>query len=138
MCTIVASIVNEGDTVDISLEASRKAYLVVYYLESDGKAELLWPSAEEPEQLAAELKEERYQRLMEHQRQISLTKNRAMVGRELEVLHLVAAGKSNRQIADELVLATGTVKKHLNNIFGKLNVESRTQCIARIRELNLL
>jgi ribosomal protein S12 methylthiotransferase len=44
------------------------------------------PSAEEPEQLAAELKEERYQRLMEHQRQISLTKNRAMVGRELDVL----------------------------------------------------
>jgi ribosomal protein S12 methylthiotransferase len=44
------------------------------------------PSAEEPEQLAAELKEERYQRLMEHQRQISLAKNRAMVGRELDVL----------------------------------------------------
>jgi len=58
--------------------------------------------------------------------------------RELEILRLLAAGKSNQEIADELVLATGTVKKHLNNIFGKLSVESRTQCVARARELNLL
>jgi LuxR family transcriptional regulator, maltose regulon positive regulatory protein len=58
--------------------------------------------------------------------------------RELEVLRLVAAGKSNQQIAAELVLATGTVKKHLNNIFGKLSVQNRTQCAARARELNLL
>jgi LuxR family maltose regulon positive regulatory protein len=58
--------------------------------------------------------------------------------RELEILRLLAAGKSNQEIADELVLAKGTVKKHLNNIFGKLNVESRTQCVARARELDLL
>jgi LuxR family maltose regulon positive regulatory protein len=58
--------------------------------------------------------------------------------RELELLRLVAAGKSNQQIADELFLATGTVKKHLNNIFGKLNVQNRTGCVARARELKLL
>jgi LuxR family maltose regulon positive regulatory protein len=58
--------------------------------------------------------------------------------RELEVLRLVALGKSNQQIADELVLATGTVKKHLNNVFGKLGVQNRTECVARARELNLL
>jgi LuxR family maltose regulon positive regulatory protein len=58
--------------------------------------------------------------------------------RELEVLRLVAVGKSNQQIADELVVATGTVKKHLNNIFGKLNALNRTECVARARELNLL
>lgn len=58
--------------------------------------------------------------------------------RELEVLRLVATGKSNQQIAAELVLSTGTVKSHLNHIFGKLNVSSRTQCLARARELKIL
>ena len=58
--------------------------------------------------------------------------------RELEILRLVAEGKSNQQVAEALILATGTVKKHLNNIFGKLGVQSRTQCVARARELNLL
>ena len=58
--------------------------------------------------------------------------------RELEVLRLVATGMSNRDIARELVLATGTVKKHINNIFTKLNVRSRTQAVAQARELGLL
>ena len=52
-------------------------------------------------------------------------------GRELEVLRLIAAGLSNRDIAQELVLATGTVKKHTNNIFTKLGVRSRTQAVSR-------
>ncbi len=58
--------------------------------------------------------------------------------RELEALRLLAAGKSNQEIADELVLATGTVKRHLSNIFGKLSVQSRAECVARARELGLL
>ncbi|MCB0169891.1 MAG: tetratricopeptide repeat protein [Anaerolineae bacterium] len=58
--------------------------------------------------------------------------------RELEVLRLVAAGSSNREIAKSLIIAQGTVKKHLSNIFGKLNAESRTQAVARGRELGLL
>ncbi len=58
--------------------------------------------------------------------------------RELEILRLVAAGKSNQEIADELILSVGTVKKHISNIFQKLNTESRTRCIAMARELNLL
>ncbi|MDQ5853660.1 MAG: tetratricopeptide repeat protein, partial [Chloroflexota bacterium] len=58
--------------------------------------------------------------------------------RELEVLRLIAAGKSNPEIAQALVVAISTVKAHINNIFGKLGVTSRTQAIARARELQIL
>ncbi len=53
-------------------------------------------------------------------------------------MQLIAAGRSNQEIADTLVIAVSTVKKHINNIFGKLAVRSRTQALARARELNLL
>jgi LuxR family maltose regulon positive regulatory protein len=58
--------------------------------------------------------------------------------REREILHLVAEGHSNQTIADRLVVAVSTVKKHVNNIYGKLDVQSRTQALARARELDLL
>ena len=58
--------------------------------------------------------------------------------RELQVLRLLSEGKSNQAIADELVLAPGTVKRHLYNIYGKLNVRSRLECVARTHELGLL
>jgi ATP/maltotriose-dependent transcriptional regulator MalT len=58
--------------------------------------------------------------------------------RELEILRLVAQGKSNRQIAAELILALGTVKSHLHHIFQKLDAANRTQAVARARELHLL
>jgi LuxR family maltose regulon positive regulatory protein len=58
--------------------------------------------------------------------------------RELEVLRLVASGLSDRAIAEHLILATGTVKKHLNNIYSKLGVHTRTQALARASALKLL
>jgi ATP/maltotriose-dependent transcriptional regulator MalT len=58
--------------------------------------------------------------------------------RETEVLRLVAAGFSNREIAERLILSLGTVKSHAHNIYGKLHARSRTQAIARARELKLL
>jgi LuxR family maltose regulon positive regulatory protein len=58
--------------------------------------------------------------------------------RELEVLHLAAAGLSNTEIAARLIVATSTIKTHINRLFGKLAVQSRTQAIARARELGLL
>jgi LuxR family maltose regulon positive regulatory protein len=58
--------------------------------------------------------------------------------RELEVLRLVVAGLSNPEIAEELVIAVSTVKSHVNHIFGKLGVESRTQAVARAQGLGLL
>jgi LuxR family maltose regulon positive regulatory protein len=58
--------------------------------------------------------------------------------RELEVLRLIAAGMANRSIAEDLVIGQGTVKTHINNIYRKLEVQSRTQALARARELNLI
>src|SRR5215472_8473865 len=62
----------------------------------------------------------------------------SLSGRELEVLRLLAAGKSNQQIADELVVTLATVKKHVGHILGKLAAANRTQAVARARVLGLL
>ncbi len=58
--------------------------------------------------------------------------------RELEVLRLLAAGLSNRQIAERLFISLGTAKVHVHNISEKLNATGRTQAVARARELNLI
>ncbi|NIS81069.1 MAG: AAA family ATPase [Anaerolineales bacterium] len=58
--------------------------------------------------------------------------------RELEVLHLIAEGLSNREIAQRLFLSHNTVKGHSRNIYGKLGVNSRTQAAARARLMGLL
>jgi LuxR family maltose regulon positive regulatory protein len=58
--------------------------------------------------------------------------------RELEVLRLITAGLSNQEIAEELVIAVSTVKSHINHIYGKLEVKSRTQAVARGQALGLL
>jgi LuxR family maltose regulon positive regulatory protein len=58
--------------------------------------------------------------------------------RELEVLGLVAAGKSNGEIASSFFVSLSTVKTHINNLYRKLGVRSRTQAIARARELDLI
>lgn len=61
-----------------------------------------------------------------------------LTSRELEVLQLIAAGDSNQTIADKLVITVSAVKKHTGNIFGKLNVSSRTQAIVRAHQIGLL
>ena len=58
--------------------------------------------------------------------------------RELEILRLIASGRSNHEIAAQLVLGLSTVKTHINNLFRKLDVTSRTQAVARARALGLL
>jgi LuxR family maltose regulon positive regulatory protein len=54
------------------------------------------------------------------------------------VLRLIAAGKSNAEIAQTLFIAVSTVRTHTNNLFGKLGVTRRTEAVARARELGLL
>jgi DNA-binding NarL/FixJ family response regulator len=58
--------------------------------------------------------------------------------REREILTQVSAGASNKEIADRLCLAEGTVKNHVTNILAKLDVRDRTQAAIRARELGLI
>ena len=58
--------------------------------------------------------------------------------RERDILRLMAKGRSNQEIAAALYLTVGTVKTHVHHIFGKLDVENRTQALVRARELGLL
>ncbi len=61
-----------------------------------------------------------------------------LTAREMEVLQLIATGDLNQEIASKLVITLSAVKKHTGNIFGKLNVKSRTQAIARAHQYKLL
>jgi len=58
--------------------------------------------------------------------------------REFEVLGMLAAGKRNREIADELVVTLDTVKKHVTHTIEKLGAASRTEAVARAKQLGLL
>jgi DNA-binding CsgD family transcriptional regulator/tetratricopeptide (TPR) repeat protein len=61
-----------------------------------------------------------------------------LTARELAVLRLIATGRSNREIADELFLSVNTIRSYCHQIFSKLGVGSRTQAVARARSLGLL
>jgi LuxR family transcriptional regulator, maltose regulon positive regulatory protein len=61
-----------------------------------------------------------------------------LTAREREVLSLIAAGRRNREIANELVVTIETVKKHTSHIFDKLGAANRTQAVTRARELGLV
>jgi LuxR family maltose regulon positive regulatory protein len=58
--------------------------------------------------------------------------------REMDILRLIATGRTNQEIADLLVIALSTVKSHINNLYGKLGANRRTQAISIARELGLL
>ena len=58
--------------------------------------------------------------------------------REIEVLKLIAQGLSNPEIGERLIVATGTVAKHTNSIFGKLSVRNRTEAVNQAQTLGIL
>jgi LuxR family maltose regulon positive regulatory protein len=61
-----------------------------------------------------------------------------LTSRELEVLQMLAAGMPNQRIARELVVSLDTVKKHVSHLLGKLGAASRTEAVARARQLGLI
>lgn len=61
-----------------------------------------------------------------------------LTDRELEILRLINAGLSNKEIAEKLVISVGTVKAHTYSIYRKLDVEGRTKALAKAREIHLL
>ena len=62
----------------------------------------------------------------------------ALTSRELEVLGMLAAGRSNQAVAGELVVTLDTVKKHVSHVLGKLGAANRTEAVSRARELGLI
>jgi DNA-binding NarL/FixJ family response regulator len=62
----------------------------------------------------------------------------ALSAREIEILELIAQGDSNKQIAEKLFIAEGTVKNHVTNILSKLGVKDRAQAVIRSKNLGIL
>ena len=62
----------------------------------------------------------------------------ALTDRELEVMGLLAQRMSNKEIASQLFISAGTVKRHTINIYQKLDVNSRRQAVAKAQDLDLL
>jgi two-component system NarL family response regulator len=62
----------------------------------------------------------------------------ALTGREIDVLKLLARGRSNKEIGTDLFISETTVKTHVRSIFSKLNVMSRTEAIAAANQRGLI
>ena len=102
----------DGETADLELAAAREAFI---WLRAG-------PDIARVETLAGRTHRDAY----------------ALTARELEVLRLLAAGKSNREIAGALIISERTVARHLQNIFAKLGVSSRTAASVFAVEQKLL
>ena len=79
-----------------------------------------------------------FSRLAQPGRESSVTLLEPLSERELEILHLLAQGATNKAIANQLYLAEGTVKNYISSIFTKLSVDDRTQAALKAHELGLL
>jgi DNA-binding NarL/FixJ family response regulator len=62
----------------------------------------------------------------------------ALSEREVEVLQQIAEGKTNREIASQLIVAPGTIKAHTASIYRKLDAKNRTEAVAIARQMNIL
>ncbi len=129
---------------EVMAQAESEGFIRLFLDEGDAMAELLSAAAAQSirpdyvSKLLAALESEKRDRddkpdLPPHQPLIE-----SLSQRELKILQLIAQGLSNREIGERLFLALDTIKGHNRKIFDKLEVQSRTEAIARARELGLL
>ena len=119
-------------TRDIGLAEELAQDALVAALES-------WPESGVPERPAAWLMAAAKRRAIDLLRARTLhARKHEQIGRELEVLEMLAAGSSNQVIASQLVVTLDTVKKHVSHLLGKLGAANRTEAVARARELGLI
>jgi LuxR family maltose regulon positive regulatory protein len=82
--------------------------------------------------------EDRQRRIRKGELSPSTTSTAILSEREMEVLHLMASGLSDRQIATKLVISLSTAKTHVHRILEKLNATSRMQAVTQAKELKLI
>jgi len=129
-------------------EGQRISVLLRQYQTAQKNSGSYLPSADFLEQLLAAIpnadsEPEERQRLSQQLIEPANPKTEAgfpitLSAREVEVLALIAEGKSNQEISAQLYLALNTVKRHIYNIFAKLEVKNRTQAVSRARHLGLI
>lgn len=102
----------DGDTADLELDAARRAFAELGAGPDVARVDELTPAAPRP--------------------------SGGLTDRELQVLALAAGGRTNRQIASALVISEHTVRRHLQNIFAKLDVPSRAAATAYAYEHGLI
>ncbi|MDO9085064.1 MAG: LuxR C-terminal-related transcriptional regulator [Anaerolineaceae bacterium] len=136
------------------LETARKTGHVFYlaqgnliaarYHHAQGKSTIAQDDLQKAEQIAESIHNHFLDEMIAQTRKELVSKPSPMQAlieplseRELEVLRLICAGKSNQEIADDLFIALDTVKRHVNNLYGKLGVRRRSQAIIESRRLGL-
>ena len=140
---------NAIDSLTDSLQLGLPAgYLRIYLQEGPVLAEMLqaWLKSPMAQSNDANLRPYRVKELLDlfvfdqPQKTSSASGNliEPLTEREQEVLQLLALGLSNKEMALRLTISEGTVKTHVHNLIGKLGAQSRTQVLARAKELNLI
>lgn len=77
-------------------------------------------------------------KIVQQEPEVKVNANELLTGRETELLALIAKGLSNKEIADRLFVSENTVKKHLNNVYTKLDVTRRTQAILKAKQIGII
>lgn len=75
---------------------------------------------------------------VEKEKEVVVENNGLLTDRETDILKGIAEGLTNKQIGEKLFVSENTVKKHINNIYFKLDVNRRTQAIAKAKDLNII